>query len=104
MAVGTMAIATSKLTPLSNLKGKAVHIIHVYKDHLWAMGTKAEPPDLAEMPVQGELEEEDVADGTEALEAVDGVGKAEASSTGNADEEAETEVIDASRKLSADGA
>ncbi|RUS22292.1 hypothetical protein BC937DRAFT_89765 [Endogone sp. FLAS-F59071] len=99
MAVGTIAIATSKLTPLSNLKGKAVHIIHVYKDHLWAMGTKADPPDLTEMPVQGELEEEDVADGTEALKPVDGVGEAEAPPTGNADEEAKTEV---SRKLSTD--
>ena len=28
----------------NDTKGKAVEVLHVYKDHLWAMGSKAEPP------------------------------------------------------------
>ncbi|CEP07922.1 hypothetical protein [Parasitella parasitica] len=46
LAVGTMALPTSNITPRSGMKGKAVHIIHIYKDFLWAMGDKSEPPDL----------------------------------------------------------
>ena len=40
-----MALATSEIRLRSGMKGKAVHIIHVYKDYLWAMGEKSDPPD-----------------------------------------------------------
>ncbi|KAI7867020.1 hypothetical protein BDF14DRAFT_1882133 [Spinellus fusiger] len=45
-AVGTMALPTSQIKPRSGMKGKAVHILHVYQDHLWAMGDKSDPPGL----------------------------------------------------------
>ncbi|KAL0075733.1 hypothetical protein J3Q64DRAFT_1769015 [Phycomyces blakesleeanus] len=46
LAVGTMALPTSEIKPRSGMKGKAVHIIHVYQDYLWTMGDKSDPPDM----------------------------------------------------------
>lgn len=40
------------------MKGKAVHIIHVYEDFLWAMGDKSGPPELESIS-DDEYEEEE---------------------------------------------
>lgn len=58
LAIGTMALPTKDIRPRSGMKGKAVHIIHVYHDHLWAMGDKSEPPELEHIS-DDEYEEED---------------------------------------------
>ncbi len=42
------------------MKGKAVHIIHVYQDYLWTMGDKSEPPQLSQ-----ELDESDDEEGVD---------------------------------------
>jgi translation initiation factor 2D len=41
-----MALDTSKIAVRSGMKGKAVNLIHVYQDCLWAMGDKSDPPNL----------------------------------------------------------
>ncbi|RUP46428.1 hypothetical protein BC936DRAFT_146970 [Jimgerdemannia flammicorona] len=104
MAVGTMAISTSKLTAQSNIKGKAVLIIHVYKDHLWAMGSKADPPDLTDVPVQGDAEEdeEEVAEGRNVSDTTERTGESEVASAGIVEAGAETELSESSKKLSTD--
>ncbi|KAF1805774.1 hypothetical protein V8B55DRAFT_1488876 [Mucor lusitanicus] len=58
LAVGTMAVPTSEIRPRSGMKGKAVHIIHVYEDFLWAMGDKSGPPELESIS-DDEYEEEE---------------------------------------------
>ncbi|KAI8991996.1 hypothetical protein BDF20DRAFT_847680 [Mycotypha africana] len=65
LAVGTMALPTSDIKPRSGMKGKAVHIIHVYEDYLWAMGDKSAPPELKKVEDdgtdgEGEEEQEDI--------------------------------------------
>ncbi|KAG1171588.1 hypothetical protein G6F70_006871 [Rhizopus microsporus] len=57
LAVGTMALPTSEIKPRSGMKGKAVHVIHVYQDFLWAMGDKSEPPGLEQADDESEQEE-----------------------------------------------
>ncbi|KAI8390842.1 uncharacterized protein BYT42DRAFT_554517 [Radiomyces spectabilis] len=46
LAVGTMALPSKDIKVRSGMKGKAVHIIHVFHDYLWSMGDKSEPPEL----------------------------------------------------------
>ncbi|CAO0798618.1 unnamed protein product [Mucor circinelloides] len=58
LAIGTMAVPTSEIRPRSGMKGKAVHIIHVYEDFLWAMGDKSGPPELESIS-DDEYEEEE---------------------------------------------
>ncbi|RCI04594.1 hypothetical protein CU098_011374 [Rhizopus stolonifer] len=58
LAIGTMAVPTSGIKPRSGMKGKAVHIIHVYQDFLWSMGDKSDPPQLEHMS-DDEYEEEE---------------------------------------------
>jgi translation initiation factor 2D len=53
-----MVLPTSDIKPRSGMKGKAVHIIHVYQDYLWTMGDKSEPPQLSQ-----ELDESDDEEG-----------------------------------------
>lgn len=53
-----MAVPTSEIKPRSGMKGKAVHIIHVYKDYLWSMGDKSEPLELQNIS-DDEYEEEE---------------------------------------------
>jgi translation initiation factor 2D len=53
-----MAVPTSDIKVRSGMKGKAVHIIHVYEDYLWAMGDKSGPPDLQDIS-DDEYEEEE---------------------------------------------
>ncbi|RKP08940.1 hypothetical protein THASP1DRAFT_14937 [Thamnocephalis sphaerospora] len=47
IAVGEMAVSTVSIPKNGPLKGKGVHLIHTYKDHLWAHGDKSQPPALA---------------------------------------------------------
>ena len=42
VAVGRMAISTGNLRSAG--RGKAVHILHTYKDSLWSLGPGADPP------------------------------------------------------------
>lgn len=44
LAVGRMAIDADKIDN-GVTKGKAVIVLHTWKDHLWALGSKGEPPD-----------------------------------------------------------
>jgi translation initiation factor 2D len=55
-----MALPTTEIKPRSGMKGKAVHIIHVFKDFLWEMGDKSEPPEA--LDVSDDEYEEDPAD------------------------------------------
>lgn len=41
MAVGKMALDARALR--DGMKGQAVHVLHTYKDALWALGAKSEP-------------------------------------------------------------
>ncbi|KAI8639833.1 hypothetical protein BD408DRAFT_420803 [Parasitella parasitica] len=65
LAIGTMALPTSNITPRSGMKGKAVYIIHVYKDFLWAMGDKSGPPELESISDDEYQEEADEEETTE---------------------------------------
>ena len=59
-----MVLPTSDITPRAGMKGKAVHIIHVYEDFLWAMGDKSEPPELQNVSDDDDEYEEDEAEET----------------------------------------
>jgi translation initiation factor 2D len=41
-----MAIDTAKIKVRQGMKGKAVNLIHVYQDFLWALGDKSNPPEI----------------------------------------------------------
>lgn len=60
-----MTIPTSDIKPRSGMKGKAVHIIHVYEDFLWSMGDKSELPEMQGIS-DDEYEEEEEEDKPEA--------------------------------------
>ncbi|KAH9477154.1 Eukaryotic translation initiation factor 2D [Psilocybe cubensis] len=45
VAVGWMALPSDQLRTAAKEKGKAVHIAHTWKDHLWDMGSKSDIPD-----------------------------------------------------------
>lgn len=49
LAVGRMAIDADKIDN-GVTKGKAVVVLHTWKDHLWALGSKSEPPDAVPVP------------------------------------------------------
>lgn len=57
-----MALPTSEIKPRSGMKGKAVHIIHVYEDYLWSMGDKSGPPELLDISDDEYEEGEDMQD------------------------------------------
>ncbi|KAI7891532.1 uncharacterized protein EV154DRAFT_464103 [Mucor mucedo] len=59
LAIGTMALSTSEIKPRSGMKGKAVHIIHVFEDYLWSMGDKSGPPELLDISDDEYEEDED---------------------------------------------
>jgi translation initiation factor 2D len=61
-----MALPTSDIRPRSGMKGKAVHIIHVYEDFLWSMGDKSEPPEMQDIS-DDEYEEEGDGENNEAV-------------------------------------
>lgn len=53
-----MALASKDIKVRSGMKGKAIHLIHVYHDALWAMGDKSDPPEMKALS-DDEYEEED---------------------------------------------
>ncbi|KAK1216736.1 hypothetical protein PQX77_020623 [Marasmius sp. AFHP31] len=63
LAVGRMAVSGERLVDGGQEKGKAVLVFHTWKDHLWAMGSKAEPPE--DVPIQTSMETEENEDGGE---------------------------------------
>ncbi|KAI7857575.1 hypothetical protein BDC45DRAFT_500145 [Circinella umbellata] len=65
LAVGTMTLPTSEIRVRSGMKGKAVHIIHVYRDFLWAMGDKSDPPEIVDISGDGGEEYTDDEEGQE---------------------------------------
>ena len=45
LAVGRMILDGERIIAENITKGKAVNIIHTFKDSLWSMGSKSNPPD-----------------------------------------------------------
>ncbi|KAL5525212.1 hypothetical protein ACEPAF_9081 [Sanghuangporus sanghuang] len=58
LAVGRMAMPGARVRE-EDAKGKAVRILHVYKDRLWEMGGKGEPPEPEVRPVLEDREAEE---------------------------------------------
>ena len=52
LAVGRMAIDADKIDH-GVTKGKAVIVLHTWKDHLWAIGSKGEPPEAVVVSAAG---------------------------------------------------
>jgi translation initiation factor 2D len=65
VAVGTMALSAKQLAQ-QGLHGKALKVLHFYRDHLWALGTKENPP--LTLPSDAEAAAEEAADGEESPE------------------------------------
>lgn len=66
VAVGRMALPSDLLRHGGTEKGKAVYVLHTYKDHLWEMGSKMDVPEshlisIEEIP--GEAHKEDLTEG-----------------------------------------
>ncbi|KIN93949.1 hypothetical protein M404DRAFT_1008652 [Pisolithus tinctorius Marx 270] len=55
LAIGVLAADLDKLK--AGGKGKAVHLLHSWKDHLFAIGSKADPPGVVEIQETGERNE-----------------------------------------------
>ncbi|KAF8556756.1 hypothetical protein OG21DRAFT_1495293 [Imleria badia] len=51
LAVGRLAVDSNTLK--TGAKGKAVHVLHTWKDHLFDMGNKADPPGEMELKEDG---------------------------------------------------
>jgi len=58
VAVGRMALPGDQLRKVAQGKGKAVHIAHTWKDHLWDMGSKKDIPENSILTDASELEQE----------------------------------------------
>jgi translation initiation factor 2D len=52
LAVGRMAVDADKIDH-GVTKGKAVIVLHTWKDHLWAIGSKDEPPEAVAVLAAG---------------------------------------------------
>ena len=52
LAVGRMAVDADKIDH-GVTKGKAVIVLHTWKDHLWAIGSKGEPPEAVAVLAAG---------------------------------------------------
>lgn len=78
LAVGTMSLDAKDIK--DDDKGKAVHILHTYKDALWLSGSKSHPP--AELDsLQVVLEKTSTAVGSPDLTSVDALASQLESST-----------------------
>lgn len=55
LAVGRMAVDADKIDH-GVTKGKAVIVLHTWKDHLWGIGSKGEPPDAVVASAPGDEE------------------------------------------------
>ncbi|TFK67974.1 hypothetical protein BDN72DRAFT_842359 [Pluteus cervinus] len=60
LAVGRMAVSGQKLESAERVKGKAVHVYHTWKDHLWTMGSTSDPP--GPQPLRPRSSEDPVSD------------------------------------------
>ncbi|KAJ3885683.1 eukaryotic translation initiation factor SUI1 family protein [Lentinula edodes] len=66
-AVGRMAVASDQLQDSGQEKGKAVHVLHTWKDHLWELGSKGDiPQDLPMKEDEDPSSLSDAPDGTRA--------------------------------------
>ncbi|KAI9136299.1 hypothetical protein BKA69DRAFT_1129219 [Paraphysoderma sedebokerense] len=54
LAVGISEVSQDQVNNMNEKKGKAVRVIHTYKDSLWAFGDKSNPPDVNADEVQAE--------------------------------------------------
>lgn len=71
LAVGTLAVEISALS--SGAKGKAVHVAHVWKDHLWMLGKKGDPPEPGpEITQEEEVGEKEIVDDAGQNDATEG--------------------------------
>jgi translation initiation factor 2D len=52
LAVGRMAVCSDKIDN-GVTKGKAVNVLHTWKDYLWAMGCKVDPPEAVPLVAAG---------------------------------------------------
>ena len=52
LAVGRMAIDADKIDN-GVTKGKAVIVLHTWKDHLWAIGSQGDPPEAVSVAAAG---------------------------------------------------
>ncbi|THV08251.1 hypothetical protein K435DRAFT_958852 [Dendrothele bispora CBS 962.96] len=59
LAVGTMAVSSDQLHDGGKEKGKGVLVLHTWKDHLWEMGSKSEPPEDTALTVGNDPEAEE---------------------------------------------
>ena len=55
LAVGRMAVDADKIDH-GVTKGKAVIVLHTWKDHLWTIGAKGEPPEAVTASTPGDEE------------------------------------------------
>lgn len=82
LAVGHMAVDADKIDH-GVTKGKAVIVLHTWKDHLWAIGSKGEPPGAVAVSAPGDEEagagdgDHDAGppDGGECVDALTGAGQ-----------------------------
>ncbi|KIJ61221.1 hypothetical protein HYDPIDRAFT_177119 [Hydnomerulius pinastri MD-312] len=72
LAVGRLAAEVSTLK--ADAKGKAVHILHTWKDHLFDMGSNGDPPGELQIQADGEAKETGEA-GEEGSQVDDGGGQ-----------------------------
>ncbi|KAJ7041154.1 eukaryotic translation initiation factor SUI1 family protein [Mycena alexandri] len=54
LAVGRMALASDKIQEGRQEKGKAVYVLHAWKDHLFSMGSKPDVPEAAPFSLEPE--------------------------------------------------
>ncbi|KAJ7260911.1 eukaryotic translation initiation factor SUI1 family protein [Mycena haematopus] len=52
LAVGRMALASDKIRDGHQDKGKAVYILHTWRDHLWDMGSKPDVPETVSFALE----------------------------------------------------
>lgn len=90
LAVGHMAVDVNKINN-GVTKGKAVVVLHTWKDNLWALGSKGEPPNALPLvdEVTGGAEDEKDDDGS----VDDNVGDADAPRPSASQETAATQDV-----------
>ncbi|KAJ7737885.1 eukaryotic translation initiation factor SUI1 family protein [Mycena maculata] len=54
LAVGRMALSSDQIQDGRQEKGKAVYVLHTWKDHLWDMGSKLDMPEPASFTLEPE--------------------------------------------------
>jgi len=71
LALGRMALPSNELKGKTEEKGKAVHIVHTWKDHFWDMGSKCDPPEDTIMKLAAPVADEDSSEGEDTDEESD---------------------------------